>query len=74
LTLSTYNKMKKRRDAWKEKTVKAKTSLRRKKKRITESRRSVINTSGNYAWVFWSFRSLILVLSDHLTTLTRRTL
>lgn len=24
--------------------------------------------------VFWSFRSLILVLSDHLTTLTRRTL
>jgi len=49
LTLSTYNKMKKRRDAWKEKTVKAKTSLRRKKKRITESRRSVINTSGNYA-------------------------
>jgi hypothetical protein len=40
--------MKKRRDAWKAKTEKAKTSLRYKKKRIAESRGSVINTSRNY--------------------------
>ncbi len=55
--MSTYKKMKTRRDDWRSKAVTAKTALRYKKKNIAELSVSVMHTSMNFVTLNWKSKN-----------------